>query len=243
MFFKRLKTTATTRISRRVMPKLLVTSITLLIVCGAFAASACGAEPRAAVPATAQRQEITKQVRELYRAEYRGAEDDSDKRTELVGALRDTAKSSAKAERFVLLDEARRQAIAGGLAALATEIVAEMDRRFRINGVSVTTLTLQKVTAKVRSPEQKAETATAALATLDRAVAKVDIASAERLVAIAEQVTRRPATESLRAARKDVLERKKQLQPLLVLLSRTTLKRKKPRRRRRRRRRRRKMKQ
>ena len=107
------------------------------------------------IPDSADRQEKIESIRQLFTKEYKLARSSEVKSKLALYLMEQLEQETDPGYIFAILQEARRLACEAGEVDIATNIVAEIDRRFEVNHLAVQISTLKKLAATKRNPQRR----------------------------------------------------------------------------------------
>jgi len=164
----------------------------LLVAFAAGYAANCSAAARelSSVPAAA-RQAALQAVREIYEKDYARATTQAGKLAFARKLLAEADQTGEPADRFALLDEARRMAAEAGNIPAAMQAVDRMAASYRIDGLKIKASTLWSMARDTRADTQRKAIAERSLTLIEEAVGEDRFEMAEEIATFAVKTARK----------------------------------------------------
>jgi hypothetical protein len=166
--------------------RILPVALAAILLCHLSPALAQDATARLKVPSPAQQAPALKLIHELFGAQY--AKTSPADRVVLAAKLMNAADDSGNDPnaQYVLLREARENAVRGGNLKIALAAIDAMTSRFEVDSNALLTETLAALVRQSESPELAVGIMDAAMAEIDKGAAADDFEALARLRSIAE---------------------------------------------------------
>lgn len=167
--------------------------------------------PQLPIPSAADRDEALQLVRSLYQKEFEESRTAEDKVALAQSMLERAGQANKPAERFVLLDVARKTAAGAGGVDQTLEAVAMLSERFQVESLSLKTQSLAALSEGSLTTEARIQLAQEMITTADDAIAADQFDSAAALLEKGAALARAAREFNLAKSANDLLNEVNQL--------------------------------